>query len=98
MTRSYIYFVERADGLIKIGRSVNPLVRFAALRREHGELTPRGYIRESELVTEHILHHKFASCRVTGEWFRLTTALYSFVMQFAARTVEEALPDTYVEV
>ena len=72
--RSIVYYLRRADGLIKIGTSTSHQTRFADLRREHGELSlllayAGGYEQETEA------HRRFAAARATGEWFRPTLRL-----------------------
>lgn len=74
-----IYYVRRADGLIKIGTTRELVNRMSSLQKEHGDLevllTHRGsYAREKEL------HGQFAGLRVTGEWFRPERELLNWIL------------------
>jgi hypothetical protein len=67
--RSIVYYLRRADGLIKIGFSARYPARLNSLRAKHGELRlllayAGGRKEEAEA------HGRFALARATGEWFR----------------------------
>jgi hypothetical protein len=69
-----VYYVQRPDGLIKIGTSRMVTVRLETLAREHGPLTLMathggGHKEETGI------HREFKALRVEGEWFRPELAL-----------------------
>jgi hypothetical protein len=75
-----VYYLERGDGLIKIGTTVNLGARMSALRSAHGDLrillTHCGaFARETEM------HRKFASLCVTGEWFAPGPDLLAWIIE-----------------
>lgn len=85
---SVVYFLQRSDGLIKIGFSARFRTRLSTLSKEHGDLEvlttePGGRGRESEL------HARFHQARVVGEWFRPTRSLRSYIASLKA-TAEAA--------
>lgn len=69
MSLHQIYFLQRADGLIKIGTSHNFPVRLAHLTKSHGML---GVLRlvHGGAKRERQLHTKFKRFHEYGEWFR----------------------------
>lgn len=78
--KSVVYYVRRADGLIKIGTTRKFARRMSDLRKEHGELQlllthPGSREREAEM------HRKFAQLCVTGEWFRNTKRLALWIQK-----------------
>jgi hypothetical protein len=64
-----VYYVQRADGLIKIGTSRMIIDRLAALAREHGSLTIMA-THGGGHPEETAVHRAFKALRVEGEWFR----------------------------
>lgn len=65
---SFVYYMLRADGQIKIGFSCDPRMRKSQLEPFFGELEilatePGGYQKE------HRRHDQFAEHRTQGEWF-----------------------------
>lgn len=75
-----IYFVERADGLIKIGKAKNYRRRVGQLQSEYGQLKILGLI-EGSYKEEKRLHAQFKSVRITGEWFNAEESLLSFIAE-----------------
>lgn len=69
-SESHVYFIEsESAGLIKIGRSVNPVGRFNAIRTmSPDKLVLLGSAPET-VCSESELHKKFAKHRRHGEWF-----------------------------
>lgn len=63
-----VYYVQRTDGLIKIGWSGNLRSRLNTLRREHGHLTLLA-THSGGVEAEAAQHKRFAHLRETGEWF-----------------------------
>lgn len=73
-----VYYVQRADGLIKIGYSARMQQRMSALRREHGPLTiltTHAGGRDAEQAQ----HWRFSEYRVTGEWFEPAPGLLAHI-------------------
>lgn len=77
---TYIYLIrDKRSQAIKIGKSDDPVKRLAALQRQ-ATLMPEPH--DLELIdyrlavpeTEKLLHDKYRSKNVRGEWFRLTAA------------------------
>ena len=86
---SWVYFVRRDDGCIKIGYSGHPNIRVSQLRGEHGDLgvlalMPGGRTEEAAL------HDKFASLRIgKTEWFRPEPPLVTFVWEVPPLSIDE---------
>lgn len=74
-----VYFVQDGDGNIKIGASRQAEKRLRFLQTAHGKkLVMLGVIdggRQRELA----LHEKFESSKISGEWFRPTDEILSFI-------------------
>jgi hypothetical protein len=88
---TYIYMVKSAStGLVKIGRSINPTQRIAAIRTQSGQDLTVVCVEESAPDLEQVLHRKFTKHRVCGEWFDLTAdqidEALSVVSQFQLRS------------
>lgn len=69
----FVYFVERA-GLIKVGWTMDPARRFGNLMPDRVLLLLRGTMQD-----EHRVHAAFSSAHETGEWFRPTADLMTFI-------------------
>lgn len=70
-----VYFIGGADGPIKIGVAVNPIIRLNTLQTGNPAklsilATVRGGMRQ-----ERIYHKQFAATRLQGEWFERTPEL-----------------------
>lgn len=75
-----VYFVQQAStGLIKIGYTGNVEQRVSSLRNGHGDLVLLAVIENGTRLAERNLHEMFASCRVSGEWFRPHDDLLRFI-------------------
>jgi hypothetical protein len=76
-----VYFIRRADGLVKIGYSHNPRLRASQLRQQHQcemeilATTLGARCKEKEL------HRRFSKYRVHGEWFSPSEELMRFVSE-----------------
>ena len=82
--RSVVYYLQRADELIKIGYSSRFRERFATLQREHGPLAllvKHGGNRDAEQA----MHRRFADDRVEGEWFLPSDDLWAHINDVRAR-------------
>jgi hypothetical protein len=79
-----VYFIQGVEGgLIKIGHTIQLVVRFKQLEDETGrKLTVLG-ILEGNRVKERELHVLFADDRVEGEWFRPSEALLTLIREQA---------------
>jgi hypothetical protein len=78
----YTYFVQRADGLIKIGFSARPQSRVKALSRQFGGLEILAIV-SSDFAGEFETHQRFDALRVDGEWFQPEQPLLEFIDQVA---------------
>lgn len=76
---SFVYFIQRADGLVKIGFSCSPSLRLSQLKTQHGcdmtllATTQGARLREKEL------HETFTHDRIVGEWFEPSDQLMKFI-------------------
>ncbi|MEU0941065.1 GIY-YIG nuclease family protein [Embleya sp. NPDC005971] len=70
-----VYFI-RSGNAVKIGKSFDPLKRFAQIQAPNTELlaTEPGYTHR-----ERMLHLKFSKFRLNGEWFSLEPALVRYI-------------------
>lgn len=76
-----VYFIQSGDaGNIKIGTtSGDPRLRLGSLQTGNPEKLRLLVAVPGGVRVEHSLHARFASARVTGEWFEPTKELVSFV-------------------
>lgn len=82
MTKNFIYFIKaKATGLVKIGRTRNPAKRLKALQTASpDELEILHVIKEGESgYTEGMLHKRFDTSWVRGEWFQPSKELAAFI-------------------
>lgn len=78
-----VYFIQRADGNIKIGYSYDPLQRKGQLQTQYDcEMTLLATLKGAR-VKEKELHGRFAAARVKGEWFAPSHELMSFIKEVA---------------
>lgn len=72
--KGYVYLIRSANGLTKIGHTVNIVQRFKSLDGESPvELKLVGYMESSLLWDlERELHRTFHDKRIRGEWFKLS--------------------------
>lgn len=75
-----VYYVQRADGMIKVGTSRKAAVRLATIAHEHGQLVlmaiqPGGYEEETAV------HRRFRDLRAEGEWFRPELPLLQHIVR-----------------
>lgn len=81
----FVYFIRAVmpDGLIKIGRAIDPNVRFAELRTMSPvPLKPLGVV-SSDRFAEVELHRRFQGLRSHGEWFDADVSLLTFIAENA---------------
>lgn len=78
-----IYFLQRSNGDIKIGVTINLNQRLSQLRKKHGNLNVirvvEGYERK-----EWQLHQRFAPLRQDGEWFTPAPELLAYINECKA--------------
>ena len=79
-----IYFVQNANGYIKIGQSGNIARRMEQYQTHSPMLTWLvGYIKTDDWKdTEESLHEYFKECKVGGEWFAPVDALLDYLRNF----------------
>ena len=78
MRDAIVYYLQRADGLVKIGFSRRWTTRLATLTNEHGSLVLLAAHTGGRPAERH-WHHHFRKDRVEGEWFRLSSDLAAHV-------------------
>jgi len=76
---SFVYFIRRPDGLIKIGFSKDPQSRRSALAGQSGVMLEMLATKPGDRSEEQALHRRFAAHRVTGEWFRPAPELCEYI-------------------
>jgi len=80
--RLWIYFIEAIDqDLIKIGQSTNIEERLSSLAIGPWELDLLLAVRETDALTESVIHNRFQSIRVKGEWFKDTPDLRRYIAE-----------------
>jgi len=69
MKYSVVYYVQRPDGMIKIGTSRAPGVRLESIGRKHGALLVMA-LHSGAHAEESAVHRRFNALHIGGEWFR----------------------------
>ncbi len=79
-TKSFVYFLRSdTNGSIKIGCSICPPKRRAAIKSEtQADVSTIKIIRGSR-ITESYLHYKLRPFRIAGEWFRPEPELFRLI-------------------
>lgn len=75
---SVVYYLRRADGLIKIGTSCRFEARLATLTREYGQLEVLA-THQGDRKAERVHHNRFRSAHVGGEWFQPVPELLAHI-------------------
>lgn len=76
---SHVYFLQRDDGIIKIGTTTNYESRLVKLRNDYGNLTLLGLI-EGDWQDEQRIHAQFRHLRAERfEWFHPGEELLDFI-------------------
>lgn len=89
MASGYVYLAECA-GRFKIGRSRNPKKREAALNGGPDKVRIIHVIEtNNSVLTEQIFHHRYASKRLSGEWFSLSSSEVGEIMSVDHMGVRE---------
>jgi hypothetical protein len=81
----YVYFMQRADGAIKIGVSGNVNQRRKDLECASGPLKVLASM-DGGFPEEHAFHRQFASSRLHGEWFSPTDELLELVASIGLKS------------
>jgi hypothetical protein len=89
MRNSDVYYVQRSDGLIKIGYSSQLGSRLGSLRLAHGPLTLLA-THKGGRPAEDAQHEQFREHRVVGEWFRPVPELLAHIARINARRSKSA--------
>ncbi len=76
--KNVIYFVQRADGNVKIGTTKHINTRFRELQAEHGKLDLLGII-DGTKSREKILHWCLSDSWVENEWFNLSSQIQEII-------------------
>jgi hypothetical protein len=66
-----VYMIQAGkDGPVKIGVGYNPKARLAGMQTSHYETLTIIRLLDGGIGEERILHDRYASLRIRGEWFR----------------------------
>jgi hypothetical protein len=77
-----VYFVQAADGPVKIGISKNPPARMVKMQADnHSPLTLLA-VTPGGVAEEQAFHLRFAASRLHGEWFSPAPELLALVRSF----------------
>jgi len=71
----FVYALLSTDGLVKIGRALNPKARIRGISTHTGRTFVQAYISppvDDYKKLERTLHQTFAGCRKMGEWFDIS--------------------------
>lgn len=79
-----VYYVQRSDGLVKIGFTARYQQRMGTLRRQFGPIQVLA-THKGGRDAERAVHLRFAADRVTGEWFRVGPELFAHIERIKAR-------------
>lgn len=89
LSKGYVYFVHaKKTGLIKIGTSIQPSKRIAALKNGSPDHLRLIAIMPGGRTTEALIHERFENCRKRGEWFEATADLISYILENAETVIE----------
>ena len=81
-----VYFIRRADGLVKIGYSHDPAARLSQLKQQHQCEMELLATTSGARAAERELHERFSAHRATGEWFRPADVLMQHIAGIRSRT------------
>ena len=94
-----IYFIQMGDtGPIKIGQSVNPMLRIEQLQTANPETLRILWVYEGDQYTESQVHELFKGNRIRGEWFAPTDDLISFIESELQNDYEINVPSNNNEI
>lgn len=89
-TGPVIYYLERSDGLVKIGTTRNFRDRYQALTRQFGALTLLAW-EPGHFDVEQERHAEFFWDRADGEWFALSNDLRDHIVDLRFSLRERGL-------
>ncbi len=86
-----VYFIQpEGEQVVKIGIAGDVRARLSALQMSHHRVLSVIGTMPGGGVEEHALHRRFASCRLRGEWFRLSPELAEFVSMLSKASAWQA--------
>lgn len=88
---SIVYYVQRPDGMIKIGTSRVAGSRLGAVGREHGRLLLMAF-HTGARAEEAAVHRKFKSLHIGGEWHRPELPLLEHIAK-VRKTMSNLVPE-----
>lgn len=86
-----VYFIQRSDGLIKVGFSSSFSQRFAQLAKSHPGLALLKLIK-GDGRREKMIHHQLRKHHEFGEWFRPEREVFDFIASVEDGDYHETLP------
>lgn len=81
---TYVYFVRRGRGVVKIGASWRPDLRLRALSTKTPGLRLLGFV-EGPRQAERFVHETLASARIVGEWYWARPQVLAFIEEAIRR-------------
>jgi hypothetical protein len=91
-SHSIVYYVQRPDGMIKIGTSRAPGTRLDGIARKHGQLILMAF-QTGAHAEETAVHRTFKALHIGGEWFRPELPLLDHIAK-VRKTMSNLLPET----
>ena len=84
----YIYILGCDDAdLFKVGTSLYPEARARSLRTGNPSIRLVAFYPTKDMrLIEHLVHNRLRPYRVSGEWFRLNTAMLEWLQMRLVRT------------
>ncbi len=84
---SFVYFIaNRGQGTVKIGISTDPEKRLSQLQTSNHDQLEILAVMEADERTEGLLHRRFKSHRLSGEWFTLSPEILGFIQNLGPFT------------
>lgn len=80
----FVYFIQDANGPVKIGKAHDPRARLADLQCGNPQPLQLRAVVLAAVDTEDRLHRSWNHCRISGEWFAADSA--SHILELAKRT------------
>ena len=88
---SIVYYVQRPDGMIKIGTSRAAGSCLGAVARQHGQLVTMAF-HTGARAEEAAVHRTFKALHIGGEWFRPEMALLEHIAK-VRKTMGNLVPE-----
>ena len=86
-----VYYVQRPDGMIKIGTSRSAGSRLADIARKHGQLMLMAFHTGAH-AEETTVHRRFKALHIGGEWFRPEIPLLEHIAK-VRKTMSNLVPE-----